>query len=67
MDENTETSLKLLTRLIKNQNIELLTEIADEIEVDKEELIEKFLKPNYYSPRIILSKPKEERQKYMIR
>lgn len=67
MDENTETSLKLLTRIIKNQNKELLKEIAKEIDVPEEELLDKYLKPNYYSPRVILSKPQEERQKYMIR
>ena len=32
MDENTETSLKFLTRIIKNQNIELLKKIAKEID-----------------------------------
>jgi len=67
MDENTETSLKLLTRIIKNQNKELLTKIAKEIDVPEDELLEKYLKPNYYSPRIINSKSQEERQKYMIR
>jgi len=67
MDENTETSLKFLTRIIKNQNIELLKQIAKEIDVPEETLIEKYLKPNYYSPRVIPSKPAEERQKYMIR
>ncbi len=67
MDENTETSLKLLTRIIKNQNKELLIKIAKEIDVPEEELLEKYLKPNYYSPRIINSKPQEERQRYMIR
>jgi hypothetical protein len=66
MDENTETSLKLLTRAIKIQNIELLKKISREIDVPEEELLEKFLKPNY-SPRVIPSKPAEERQKYMIR
>ena len=67
MDENTETSLKLLTRAIKIQNIELLKKISREIDVPEEELLEKFLKPNYYSPRVIPSKPAEERQTYMIR
>ena len=67
MDENTETPLKLLTRIMKNQNIHLLKSIAKEIEVPEEELLEKFLKTNYYTPRVILSKQCEERQRYMIR
>jgi hypothetical protein len=67
MDVNSETSLKLVTRIIKAQNVKLLENIAEYIGVDKDELLEKYLKPNYYTPRVINSKVAEERQKYMIR
>ncbi len=67
MDVNSETSLKLVTRIIKAQNVKLLENIAEYIGVDKNELLEKYLKPNYYTPRVINSKVAEERQKYMIR
>tara|TARA_Y100000389_G_C17220904_1_gene393287 strand:+ start:144 stop:323 length:180 start_codon:yes stop_codon:yes gene_type:complete len=59
--------LKLVTRIIKAQNVKLLENIAEYIGVDKDELLEKYLKPNYYTPRVINSKVAEERQKYMIR
>ena len=67
MDENTETPLKLLTRIMKIQNTQLLKSIAKEINVPEEELLDKFLKTNYYTPRMIISKQCEERQRYMIR
>ena len=47
MDENTETPLKFLTRIMKIQNTQLLKSIAKEIEVPEEELLDKFLKTNY--------------------
>ena len=53
--------------VLKIVQLELLKKISREIDVPEEELLDKFLKPNYYSPRVIPSKPAEERQKYMIR
>ena len=44
MDENTETPLKFLTRIMKIQNTQLLKSIAKEIDVPEEDLLEKLEK-----------------------
>ena len=50
--DDTNEEFQLLVEIIKSQNIMLLTRIAEKYNIDQEEIISKFLKPNYYIPYI---------------
>jgi hypothetical protein len=52
LSSNENITFELLTELIKNQNIMLLKNIAKKYKLDEEELLNKFLKKNYYIPYI---------------
>jgi len=54
---NENITFELLTELIKNQNIMLLKHIAKKYKLDEEELLNKFLKKNYYIPFIDKGSP----------
>ena len=56
------SSLNLITKIIKNQNRDLLYELAKFKQLNEEEtikFIEDFLKPNYYCPTIVKYYKKE--------
>lgn len=59
----------LLTKLIKKSNKLLLEKICDEknmTDFEREEFMDKYLKPSYYTP-IIGSKSDEEAQFYLLK
>lgn len=63
------TGITLISRIIKNQNVELLEKICKKYDLDEEvyeELKYNFIKVNYYSPNIILDSHKESLQKYFV-
>ena len=61
---------KVITNIIREQNLILLNKIADTMglnEFRREELIDEFLKVNYYTPRVIISKKREDIQNLFAR
>lgn len=46
-------TIELIKNIIIEQNKLLLKEVAKEADVDEKELIEKYIKPEYYLPIII--------------
>ena len=64
------STLNLISKFIKNQNIELLDSYAKENSLSNEELVKlkkKYLKLNYLYPTIIQSKSKEYLQTFIIK
>ena len=64
------STLNLISKVIKNQNIELLESYAKENSLSNEELLKikkKYLKLNYLYPTIIQSKSKEYLQTFIIK
>ena len=64
------SSISLLSKTIKTQNIMLIEFICkkyDLSETEKEAMLEHFIKINYYCPNKILSKNKEKLQKIFIK
>lgn len=62
-------SICLLTKVIKSQNLDLIEFICNMYDLahsEKEILIDKFIKINYFCPNKILSKDKEKLQKHFI-
>lgn len=60
----------VITSIIREQNIILLNKIADTMSLNdlkREELIDEFLKVNYYTPRVIFSKKRENIQNLFAR
>lgn len=72
MDDQTyknPSAITLISRMIKKQNQNLINSIADIMNLDdetKEELLEEFIKINYYCPSIILDSNKEHLQKIFV-
>lgn len=61
---------KVITNIIREQNLILLNRIADTMglnEFRREELIDEFLKVNYYTPRVTFSKKREDIQNLFAR
>ena len=59
----------LITKTIKEQNIQLIDFISEKYHLsstEKEILINKFIKVNYFCPNKILSRDKEKLQKIFI-
>jgi hypothetical protein len=57
--------INIITNLVRHQNLELITQICDKHNVTdtkKQEILDKLLKPNYYTPLIINSEFKEKLQ-----
>jgi len=50
--DDTDGEFQLIVEIIKSQNIMLLTRIAEKYNIDHNEILSKFLKPNYYIPYI---------------
>ena len=64
------STLHLISKFIKNQNVELLEEYARDNDLTNEELIKlkkKYLKLNYLYPTIVQSKSKEYLQTFIIK
>ena len=60
----------VITSIIREQNIILLNKISDTMSLNdlkREELIDEFLKVNYYTPRVIFSKKRENIQNLFAR
>lgn len=60
----------VITSIIREQNIILFNKIADTMSLNdlkREELIDEFLKVNYYTPRVIFSKKRENIQNLFAR
>lgn len=60
----------VITHIIREQNVILLNKIADTMglnEYRREELLDEFLKVNYYTPRVIFSKKREDIQNLFAR
>lgn len=60
----------LMTSIIREQNLIFLNKIADIMSLNerkREELIEEFHKVNYYTPRVIISKKRENIQNLFVR
>ena len=54
--------ISFISKIIKNENIKLIEQICVEENLDeneKKKLIDKFIKPNYYTPYIVNSESKE--------
>ena len=60
---DSDVEFSLLVEIIKSQNIMLLTRIAEKYNIDQEEIISKFLKPNYYIPYIENRNKKRNKEK----
>lgn len=61
--------ISLISKIIKSQNLDLISFIAEKYDLSKSEhdvLIEKFIKVNYYCPEKILSIDKEKLQKLFV-
>tara|TARA_B100000886_G_scaffold83220_1_gene54226 strand:+ start:321 stop:593 length:273 start_codon:yes stop_codon:yes gene_type:complete len=62
---NNPTSLALISKIIKKENIKIINEISEENglnKYEKQELLTKFIKPNYYTPYVVNSETKENLQ-----
>jgi hypothetical protein len=72
MDEQSyknPTAITLVSRIIKKQNIELINQLCDSMKVSdniREELLNEFIKINYYCPHTILDSNKELLQKFFV-
>ena len=56
------TSLGLISRMIKKENIKIINQISKEEGLDEKErreLLNKFIKPNFYTPYVVNSETKE--------
>lgn len=63
------SNISLVSKMIKKQNIDLINKICDMYNFSEEKrdlLLNKFIKVNYYCPRIILDSNKERLQNYFI-
>jgi hypothetical protein len=64
------SNIVLVSKIIKKQNIDLINKICDMYNFNEDKralLLNKFIKVNYYCPRIILDSNKEGLQKYFIK
>ena len=62
---NNSTSLSIIVKLIKTENIKIINEISKEKGInncERQLLINKFIKPNYYTPYVVNSEIKENLQ-----
>ena len=60
--------INIISKTIKSQNMQFINDYCKENNIEncqKEIIIEKLIKPNYYTPNITNSKSKEEVQKYL--
>ena len=62
-----QSALCLISKYIKNQNIELLDTYAEDNNLSNTELKKKYLKLNYIYPTVIQSKSKEYLQTFIIK
>ena len=63
------SSITLISKIIKAQNKDLIKAICQKqglSETIEEELMDRFIKLNYYCPRKILDSSKEHLQKYFV-
>mgnify|MGYP003995939755 CR=1 FL=1 len=59
------TALSLISKMIKKENIKIINKISKENYLDikqKEDLLNIFIKPNYYIPYVVNSETKEKLQ-----
>jgi len=59
------TALSLISKIIKKENIKIINKISKENDLDikqKEELLNTYIKPNYYIPYVVNSQTKENLQ-----
>jgi len=62
---NNPTSLALISQMIKKENVKIINEISKENglnKFEKQELLNKYIKPNYYIPYVVNSETKENLQ-----
>jgi hypothetical protein len=59
------SSLAIISKIIKEENIKIINNISNENGLNKYEkqaLLDKFIKPNYYIPYVVNSETKEKLQ-----
>lgn len=59
------TALSLISKMIKKENIKIINKMSKENDLDikqKEDLLNTFVKPNYYIPYVVNSETKENLQ-----
>jgi hypothetical protein len=62
---NNPSSLSIVSKLIKKENINIINKISKENGLnnyEKQSLIDKYIKPNFYTPYVVNSETKEKLQ-----